>query len=274
MLSFDIEEWFQSPDLKAHVRKSDWDLEPLRVSDNVHRLLDILNGRGVRATFFILGWVAERVPTLVSEIHSQGHEIASHGYSHDAIYDLSEEAFRKDVRRSKQVLEALTKQPVIGYRAPRFSITERAISILHEEGFRYDSSFFPSDFHSQYGSLRRVTDEHKITDLGDHFYEIPIPTLSILGRRLPWGGAGYFRVCPYYIFRAGVRKILKRYEGFVFYFHPWEIDVQQPRLNDLGLSFRLRHYWGLSRAEKKLGKLVRDFDCCSIRDVLDNTEML
>jgi len=271
MLSFDVEDWFQVENLREVVPRESWNYQRLRVVENTHRLLDILNRHGVKATFFVLGWIAEKVPGLVKDIHSAGHEIASHGFAHELIYRQTLKQFKEDVHRSKEILEDLTGTPVIGYRAPSFSITDEAIDVLLAEGFKYDSSFFPSVFHDRYGKLFTVKVERYtgIAEPRPGFYEVLIPTLFLLGKKLPWGGGGYFRVIPYGIFRLGIKRLLAEVGSYLFYLHPWEIDPYQPRIKDIRISFRFRHYAGLKGTLFKLERLVRDFPFISIKEGLE-----
>ncbi len=266
MLSFDVEDYFQVGNLRDVIGKSDWERITLRVADNTERILDILDKHETRATFFILGWVAERVPDLVSKIHEAGHEVASHGYGHDLVYKLNEDEFREDIRRSKRILGEITGEKALGYRAPDFSISEKALDILKDEGFLYDSSLFPSIMHDRYGKLDSFSLDNGcgIGEAREGLYEVVIPTLGFLGKRLPWGGGAYFRMLPYRIYRAGLRRILRKQGSFVFYLHPWEIDPEQPRIEGMRLSSRVRHYTGQNHAERKLGSLVRDFEFTTI----------
>jgi polysaccharide deacetylase family protein (PEP-CTERM system associated) len=266
MLSFDIEDWFHAHNLKGCIKNEDWDKLELRVWENTMRILHLLDLTNTKATFFILGWIAERVPKLVLELDKRGHEIASHGYSHELVYEMDKESFRRDVRKSKQILEDLTGKRIIGYRAPSFSITEWAIDILKEEGFLYDSSLFPAIIHDRYGEIKSIPGKSKlgIESPRENFYEILIPTLNILNLRFSWGGGGYFRVIPYIVYKYGVKKILNSRLSFVFYFHPWEIDIFQPKVKELNLMLKIRQYTGMKRAEKKLIRLIRDFKFTSI----------
>jgi len=276
MLSFDVEDYFQVDNLKGAIKKSDWNRKTLRVEENTERILNILDKYKSKATFFVLGWIAEKVPNLISEIHKAGHEIASHGYGHDLIYRLSEGEFQKDIRRSKRLLEEITNEKVLGYRAPNFSITERALDILEEEGFRYDSSLFPSVMHDRYGKVSTVSLDKKvgIEKARGNLYEVMIPTLRFLGKGIPWGGGAYFRILPYQVYAAGVRRILNNQGSFVFYLHPWEIDPEQPKVKGIKLNYRIRHYTGQKRAERKLDQLVENFKFTTITDGLRSLNLL
>ncbi len=235
-MSVDVEDWFQVENLRPVVAGDTWESRERRVERNTMRLLELLEARGVHATFFILGWVGERHPALVRRIAGAGHEIASHGYGHDLVYNLSEAEFRADVERSKKNLEDVTGARVLGYRAPCFSITDRAVDILQELGFEYDSSAFPTVAHDRYGRLSGVAMGKPIVELRPGFHEVCISCLPVGRSGLPWGGGGYFRLIPFGAWRAGVRRILGSGSPYVFYIHPWEIDPGQPRVEGLGES--------------------------------------
>ena len=268
-MSVDVEDWFQVENLKPVVPRATWDIRESRVERNTMRILEILSGQGALATFFILGWVAERQPTLIRRIAEQGHEIASHGYGHDLLYNLSPDEFRADVSRCKSILEDLTGQQVRGYRAPSFSITDWAVPILEDLGFGYDSSVFPTVAHDRYGKLAGVDAGRPILELRPGFHEVCISCLPVGNRGLPWGGGGYFRMIPYGPWQAGVRRILAGGAPYVFYIHPWELDPGQPRLNGLGRVNRFRHYANLERSENRFRALVSDFRWQTVGQVLD-----
>jgi polysaccharide deacetylase family protein (PEP-CTERM system associated) len=267
-MSVDVEDWFQVENLKPVVPRASWDTRESRVERNTNRILDILQAQNIRGTFFILGWVAERQPGLIRRIAEQGHEIACHGYGHELLYNLSPDEFRADVSRCKAILEDLTGQSVLGYRAPSFSITDWAVSILQELGFVYDSSVFPTVAHDRYGKLEGVDAGRPIIELRPGFYEVCISCLPVGKRGLPWGGGGYFRMIPYGPWRAGVRKILAGGSPYVFYIHPWELDPGQPRMQGLGRVSRFRHYLNLDRAEDRFRSLVSGFSWTTIGQVL------
>lgn len=268
MLSFDVEDWFQSPDLQHEMPRESWSSAELRAGRNTELILEALDGAGAKATFFVLGWVAKELPWLVARIRRQGHEIASHGHEHRPVHELSALEFREDIHVSKMILEDLGGQEVVGYRAPRFSITPEAVEILHEEGYLYDSSLFPTRLHGAYGNVGHSFSDDRISRLPSGLLEVPIPTLPVLGMRIPWGGAGYFRLCPYSIFRRGIDLILTRTGHFVFYFHPWELDLDQPRAKNVGVGFRLRHYTGLRTSRSKLEALIQRYGTATIHSRL------
>jgi polysaccharide deacetylase family protein (PEP-CTERM system associated) len=234
-------------------------------------MLELMAASDVSCTCFVLGWIADRCPRLVSRIAEAGHEIASHGYGHELVTTLTPDAFRSDVERSKNVLEDLTGAPVLGYRAPSFSITDWSIPILQEVGFRYDSSSFPTIAHDRYGRLTGVGVDASVVELRPGFHEICVSCLNIGSRGLPWGGGGYFRVIPYRIFRRGIARILRSDRPYVFYIHPWEIDPGQPRIEHLPALFRFRHYAGLERCERRFAALLADFRWSKMSQLLEAT---
>lgn len=257
-LSFDIEDWFQVENMKGAIPFSDWDTLELRVARNTERILKILRDNDTRATFFVLGWVAERCPALVREIAREGHEMASHGHAHDLVYNLTRDEFRADIRKSKETIESIAQKKIYGYRAPSFSITNDsmwALDILKDEGFTYDSSIFPVSFHDRYGFDKCESSPFRWPN---GLMEVPLTVYRLKGMTLPLAGGGYFRLLPYMYFKYFFRKLNKRNERFTFYLHPWEIDPGQPRV-DVPLNFRFRHYVNLKETEAGLKKLLRDF---------------
>jgi polysaccharide deacetylase family protein (PEP-CTERM system associated) len=270
-LTVDVEDYFHVSAFSESINRSDWSNHPLRVERNTHRLLDLFDEHGARATFFVLGWVAKRVNSLVREIASRGHEVACHGYSHQLVYEQSPELFREETLRSKSLLEDIVQLPVRGYRAASYSITARslwALDILAEAGFEYDSSIFPVR-HDRYGMPDAPRFPYQLTTPnGQSLVEFPLSTASFLGYRLPMAGGGYFRLYPYPLTRAGLRQINnKAGKPFIFYLHPWEIDVDQPRIAASWLS-RFRHYNNLGKCEARLHKLMSEFQFTTSRDVL------
>jgi len=224
----------------------------------------------IHCTFFVLGWIAERLPYLIREIHSRGHEVASHGYSHNLCYDCSNDDLKKDLSDSKKLLEDITGFPVYGYRAPSFSINDNMLKVVEECGYLYDSSYNSFGMHGRYGRLD-LSNFRKYgiaVRISNTFYELPIsnlrfsflnPILSIQNFVLPWGGGGYFRLIPLLIFKKGVASILKQDNAYVFYMHPWEIDPEQPRVNEAPMSFKFRHYFNLKNCQSKLSGLIKFF---------------
>jgi len=260
-MSVDVEDWFQVRAFHRAIRPADWERLPRRVEANTDRVLDLFARAGVRATFFTLGWVAQRHPALVRRIVAGGHELASHGWDHALVNELGEAAFRADIRRTKRLLEDVAGVPVAGYRAPTFSITPAATPWAHaalaEEGYRYSSSVFPIR-HDLYGAPEAPRGPHRPRP--DGVAELPMTTVHALGRNLPCSGGGWFRLVPYPVFRAGLRRA-NRAEGRpgIFYFHPWEVDPGQPRVREAGRLSRFRHYTGLATMADRLEKLLGDF---------------
>lgn len=273
-LTIDVEDYFQVNAFARHVSRDEWHQYPLRVEQNVRRILDMLDSFSIRATFFVLGWVAERLPALVREIHARGHEIACHGYGHELIYSIGPELFRQDVRRAKRILEDICSERVHGYRAPSYSITDKslwALDILIEEGFTYDSSIFPV-MHDTYGIPGARRFPYQVQTAAGSLVEFPLTTLPLqLGwknMRLPIAGGGYLRLLPVGIIRRGIADINAReQQPAVLYFHPWEIDPDQPRIKAC-MKSTFRHYLNLHRTEGKLSHLFEWLKFACMKTVL------
>ncbi|MGH7532820.1 MAG: XrtA system polysaccharide deacetylase, partial [Gemmatimonadales bacterium] len=263
----DVEEYFQVSALDRAVHREEWGRIESRLAPTISFLLEVLERHGARGTFFVLGWVAQRHPDLIRAIARAGHEIASHGWEHRRVTDQTPIAFREEVRRTKATLEALTGQPVAGYRAPSFSIVrgrEWALDVLADEGYRYDSSLFPVRRPGgRYGYPGGKPDPHWLRRRGRRLAEVPPTTLPVLGMRLPAAGGAYFRLFPYCLTRSALRTCEARGVPGTFYIHPWELDPGQPRL-DVPWTTRLRHYGGLDRTRKRLLSLLREFQFTTI----------
>ncbi|MFH1593710.1 MAG: XrtA system polysaccharide deacetylase [Candidatus Omnitrophota bacterium] len=271
ILTIDVEDYFQVENFKKRVKFADWENYEGRVSKNTYAILDILEGAKAHATFFILGWVAERYPRLVKDIHAKEHEVASHGYSHEPIYDQSMEDFQADLKKSKLVLEDMISEKIRGYRAPSFSMTEKTISaldVLDEEGFEYDSSIFPVH-RDRGGMVNAKRFPHKLEQGNSSIWEIPISTMRLLGQNIPFSGGGYFRLLPYWLVKKGIEALNKENQPAIVYLHPWEIDPEQPRING-GIIGNFRHYINLDKTERKLEKLLNDFEFGTVRSCLDS----
>jgi len=269
-LSFDVEDYFQVAALASAVGRSSWESTPRRVERNTGLLLEILASSNTRATFFFLGWVAEREPQLVRRVAAAGHEIACHGYSHRLVYQQTPEEFREETLRSKALLEDQAQVPVLGYRAASYSITRRslwALDALVEAGFVYDSSIFPVR-HDLYGIPEAPRAPHLIRRDSGRLVEFPPSTAQLPGMRLPVAGGGYFRIFPYGITRWAVRRVNAEGLPFIFYLHPWEVDPGQPRVR-VGWRSRFRHYTNLDRCEARLRRLLTDFRFVSARESLE-----
>ena len=278
-LTVDVEDFFQVSAFESCIHRDSWDTIPLRVYDNTQRILDLFDEHNVRATFFTLGWVAERAPGLVKKIVSAGHELACHGYGHQRIYTLSPKVFREDVAKAKAILEDLSGVEVKGYRAPSYSITKDsqwALNVLIETGFTYDSSIFPI-YHDLYGMPGTRRFPYLIKRESGVIREFPITTypFSVLGKRLdlPVSGGGYFRLFPFGMVKRALTHVNeKERQPVVVYFHPWEIDPDQPRVAGAGLKSRFRHYVNLGKMFGKIDNLLRTFQFSTMSEVLDSYE--
>lgn len=273
LMTVDVEDWFQTENFKQRIPPATWDTQALRVKNNVNLILDIMAKNNAKGTFFILGWIAERVPEVVKAIQAGGHEIASHGYGHECVYKLTPEEFRQDLLKSKDIIENISGTKVKGYRAPNFSITDWAIDILQEVGFEYDSSYFPV-VHDRYGKLTKfdIKDE-PLFKLKDNFYEAPLSCVHLFGKNIPWSGGGYFRLIPYFLFKRGLQSILDREQSFNFYIHPWEFDPGQPRINDMHKINRFRHYNNIEKTADRFSHMVHDFEFGTIEDFIKTKEL-
>ncbi len=275
--SVDVEDYFQVAALAPAITRESWPRRESRVERNTDRLLGLLAERGIRGTFFVLGWIAERHPTLVKRIAAAGHEVASHGFSHQLIYVQSPEEFREETSRAKRLLEDLTGSPVIGYRAASFSITRRslwALDVLIDLGFRYDSSIFPIR-HDRYGIPGAAAEPGPVpAPSGRTLVEFPMSAATFLGVKVPVSGGGYFRLLPYAVTRRGLRQLNERHERpFTFYLHPWEADPGQPRVK-VGWLSRIRHYTNLHRCEPRLRRLLAEFRFAPMGEVLRERGLL
>lgn len=263
LLSIDVEDWFQVENLRPWFPHTRWDSLPPRVETNTDRLLDIFDSfpGTVKATFFVLGRVAERFPRLVRRIRDRGHEIASHGYNHELNYGMQRKALDDDLQKSKKLLEDISGQRVLGYRAPCFSISDDILKSIRDAGYVYDSSYNSFQRHGRYGTIDiDGRTRHGIAfGISDRFFELPISNLDLWGQTLPWGGGGYFRIVPPQLFRAGVRRILNRVQAYMLYLHPWEIDPDQPRVREVKMWPAFRHYVNLGKTHRRLHDLIAAF---------------
>jgi polysaccharide deacetylase family protein (PEP-CTERM system associated) len=313
LITIDVEDWFQVENFKQCIPFSSWDKCELRVETNTHRLLDLLDsqhpgmsipetvssiqypasGIQIRATFFVLGWLAERLPHLVREIHARGHEVASHGYYHNLCDQESCHALKKDLSDSKKLLEDIIGATVLGYRAPSFSINHHVLRLIEDCGYLYDSSFNSFNLHSRYGRMNlskndrqgiaiEISNTQSTSIVGQNptsqatnevssmqhpgpstFFELPISNFSLGRHVLPWGGGGYFRLIPFPLFKLGVESILAREGAYVLYLHPWEIDPNQPKVNGASAFFKFRHYVNLDKTLSKISLLTKAFSNCT-----------
>jgi len=259
-MSVDVEDYLHTWALSPVIKRDDWDHWPSRVEAATMRIIELFDRHDVKSTFFMLGWVAKRAPMLVREIIARGHELASHGYYHDKVHDLSPEAFKKDVQDTRHLLEDLSNTPVRGFRAPSFSINDCcwwAYNQLEEAGYTYSSSLHPIS-HDHYGMPNAPLSPFHPTDTG--FLEIPVATVEVLGRRVSCAGGGHFRLTPYQWSKWCLGRLANEKDRTAaFYFHPWEIDPGQPKVRGLPLRSKLRHYSGLAAMERKLKRLLIDF---------------
>ena len=266
-LSIDLEDWFCVYNLRDVVRRKDWDIQELRIDQSTRLILKLLSIHNTKATFFVLGWIAEQVPGLVREIEEEGHEIATHGYSHTLLTEMTRQSFEEDLKRALEVTKACTHQEILGFRAPSFSITDKtswAFEILERNGIRYDSSVFPIAFHPDYGVPNSPLSIYKISAF---LTEFPLSCVEILGRRIPCSGGGYFRMYPYLLTKSLLKRCNREGRPAIFYFHPWEVDSKQPRVK-LSWLKRWRHYYNLDKTLNRLDRLLSDFEFTSVKEVL------
>jgi polysaccharide deacetylase family protein (PEP-CTERM system associated) len=270
-MTVDVEDYFQVSAFERVVSRTRWDHLESRVAANTRRLLEVFERSGVRATFFVLGWVADRAPLLVRQIADAGHEIACHSYNHQLLYNLTPRQFRDDVRQAKVALEQVIGRPVVGFRAPSYSITASslwALDVLIEEGYQYDASIFPIH-HDRYGIPDAARHAHMLARRAGALVEVPASTVRLGGVNLPIAGGGYFRLLPYLWTKWGISRVNRVERApVVFYLHPWEIDPDQPRL-PASATTRMRHYGGLRRTNGRLRRLLNDFRFDSIASVLN-----
>lgn len=294
LLTIDVEDWFQVENFKPWIPFSSWSSHELRVEKNTHRILDLLdsfngprktgNGRGNKpaATFFVLGWIAKRVPHLIREIHARGHEVASHGYYHRLCEEETPANFKKDLTDTKELLEDILGAPVSGYRAPSFSITDEILRTIADCGYLYDSSYNSFAMHGRYGHMDFSQNGRKGIALrfprntnpgcegevqapnAKHqtFFELPISNMKLGSYILPWGGGAYFRLIPFSLFRMGVQSILEKEAAYLFYIHPWELDPDQPCVTEASIIFNFRHRANLKASQSKLFNFLRAFNHC------------
>ena len=266
-MTVDVEDYFHVSAFEDVIDQKNWHNLPLRVEKNTYRLLELFDNYGAKSTFFTLGWVAEKCPNLIKAIVDQGHELASHGLSHKRATEMTREDFVNDVQQSKKILEDVSGTQIIGYRAPSFSIDESntwAYEVIKELGFQYSSSTYPIT-HDLYGvpSWPRFPYQRE-----EGILEIPIPTMTKNNVNTGIGGGGYFRLYPYWFSKKRIDKYLQEEQHpYSFYFHPWEIDPQQPRVKAAPLKSKFRHYINLSSMEGKLERLLQDYQWSTMKDV-------
>ncbi|CAM3879223.1 XrtA system polysaccharide deacetylase [Rheinheimera salexigens] len=266
-LTVDVEDYFHVAAFDKTINAADWDALPQRVERNTDILLQHFSDHNATATFFILGWVAKRYPSLVQRIHNAGHEVASHGFSHAKATSQTPEQFLQDISSAKQLLQSIIGTEVIGYRAPSFSIgktNQWAFAALQQAGYVYSSSTYPV-IHDLYGTPDWP---QKPYQRPEGIWEYPMPVWNKLGKQLPIAGGGYFRLLPYWLSKKGIDGFLAQSDTpYMFYFHPWEIDPEQPRIANASVKSKFRHYTNLGRMEAKLLRLLNDYQWRSVRDV-------
>jgi polysaccharide deacetylase family protein (PEP-CTERM system associated) len=266
-LTIDVEDYFQVSAFAPYIARADWDSRECRIERNVNRILDLLAPRAIKATFFTLGWIAERYPQLIRRIVDEGHELASHGYGHQRVTDLSQAEFFDDISRAKGILEDLSGAQVKGYRAPSFSIGASnlwAFESLLRAGYRYSSSIYPIK-HDHYG----MPDSPRFAyPVKEGLLEVPITTLRVLKRNFPSSGGGFFRLLPYALSKWMLRRVNEQdRQPAIFYFHPWEIDAAQPRIGGIDAKTRFRHYVNIGRMDERLQSLIADFEWGRMDDI-------
>jgi polysaccharide deacetylase family protein (PEP-CTERM system associated) len=259
-MTVDVEDYFQVSAFEECIPREDWSHKACRVERNMECILGLFSEHGVKGTFFVLGWIAERYPQIVNQLVGDGHELASHGWSHVRVTDQNRNDFREDVTRTKRFLEDLSGTQVRGYRAASYSIGADnlwALDVLRETGHEYSSSIYPIR-HDLYGMPEAP--RFSFNPGNEEFLEVPVTTVEVMGRNYPCGGGGYFRLFPYHLSRWALRRVNSwDKQSCVFYFHPWEIDPEQPRQKGINLKTRFRHYLNLGRMEPRLRQLIRDF---------------
>lgn len=269
-MTVDVEDYYQVSAFSKQIKKDDWGSFTSRVDLNTNHILDIFEKFNIKGTFFILGWVAEREQKLIKKISDKGHEIGCHGYRHDLVYNQTRDIFTEETQKSKRIIEDITGKAVNGYRAASYSITKKSIwamDVLCEAGFKYDSSIFPI-IHDRYGIPNAKTIPHVYnTESRNRIIEFPLSTVGIGNKRMPISGGGYFRLFPYWLTQLGLRNINKNNLPFIFYMHPWEIDINQPKIKSTFLS-EFRHYNNIDKFEARLISLINDFKFTTVSDVL------
>ena len=269
LASFDVEDWFHAENVRTSLPTSNWSLLESRVERNTHALLDLLGEAGVRSTFFVLGWIATRFPALVRRIVEDGHEVASHTEMHRRLYDLSTDELVGDLLRTRDTLEQLTGRPVLGIRAPTFSISDKVLDCVARAGYWYDSSVYSFSAHDRYGRISTKIDPRAgIVEIRPGLLELPVSSVVIGPLALPWGGGGYFRLLPYQLFRRGVRRRLSSSAWFMFYLHPWELDDRELPPPTMPRSLKFRAYVGRKRVRRDLQRLLSEFGSARIDETL------
>ena len=264
LLTFDVEDWFQVENFKDYIPFDSWDSRELRVEKNVHNILDLLDSFPFKpkATFFVLGWIAGKLPAMVREIRDRGHEIASHGNHHHLCTRQSFKTLEQDLKSGKALLEDIIGCEVFGYRAPSFAINNDILKIIKDTGHLYDSSYNSFSLHERYGRIHlpEKTDNKISFEMEPGFYELPVSNLKIGKKIFPLGGGGYFRLLPFLFFKFGMNQVFNKKNAFLFYSHPWEFDPEQPKVEQASTGFKFRHYIHLHKTQAKLNLLIKAFE--------------
>lgn len=269
LLGIDVEDWFQVENLKEVIKIDSWSSRESRIEKNIELILTLLSTGNNKATFFIVGWIAEKFPLLVKKIQKEGHEIACHGYNHFSSGELNDEELYSDIKKSKDILEDITGDRIQGFRAPNFSISDKLVKILTELRFSYDSSLCNANILRQYGKLENFEfGNAHCFKLTENFFELQLPTLNLLKYSIPWAGGAMFRFIPYWIFKIGIDRIILNNSFYNFYIHPWELDPLQPRINEINYKKRLKHYHNLDSTERKFIQLLKDFNFLPLKEYL------
>ncbi len=273
LLTFDVEDWFQVENFKSCIPYSTWKDRELRVEKNMHTILDLLDSVSFqpKATFFVLGWIARQLPGLVREIHSRGHEVASHGDQHHLCTTQSSDEIQNDLKTGRSLLEDIIGAQVCGYRAPSFAVNNDILEIIRQTGHLYDSSYNSFAMHGRYGriDLSGCQKTGAAFRISHDFFELPLSNLTIGENVFPLGGGGYFRLLPFFLFKMGMQRVLNQDNAFIFYSHPWEFDPDQPRVKQAPAGFRFRHYINLHRTHKKLQALLTGFQHLKFTTCMD-----
>ena len=274
LLTFDVEDWFQVENFKEYIPFSSWNEHDLRVEKNIHLILDLLDSFSFkpRATFFVLGWIAKKLPSMVRQIQERGHEVASHGNLHHLCTNQSFKEVEQDLKSGKNLLEDITGHKIDGYRAPSFAINDDILKIIRDTGHIYDSSYNSFAMHGRYGTIKLPENPKKnfYYEIDTEFYEIPVSNFKIGKIVLPLGGGGYFRLIPFPMFKFGMKRVLENQDAFVFYSHPWEFDPGQPRVDRASNGFKFRHYINLEKTFSKLRALIRSFHNLSFTSCINH----
>jgi polysaccharide deacetylase family protein (PEP-CTERM system associated) len=274
-ISVDVEDYYQVEAFSSVINRASWKDYPTRVASNNEKILALFDDLGVKGTFFILGCVAEKDSGIVREIHQQGHEVACHGYSHQMILKQDRKTFTEETVKAKALLEDISGEKVVGYRAATYSITKKnlwALEVLIDAGFEYDSSIFPIK-HDRYGIPDFSREPCELGVGKKSIKEFPISTIRLFGMNLPVAGGGYFRLYPYMLSKWGLSKVNKEGLPFVFYLHPWEVDPGQPKIDGISAMTRFRHYVNIEKTESKLRSLLRDFSLGRIDKLLETRSL-